>query len=85
MTELPTFPNPINGKENPAKTVGEPPLPTRSFRHDWDKSEILALLTKPLLELVDQAREVHRRYHADGTVQLASLYSIKTGACPEDC
>jgi len=57
VTELPTFPNPINGKENPAKTVGEPPLPTRSFRHDWDKSEILALLTKPLLELVDQARE----------------------------
>ena len=39
----------------------------------------------PLLELVDQAREVHRRYHEDGTVQLASLLSIKTGACPEDC
>jgi len=28
---------------------------------------------------------VHRRYHADGQVQLASLLSIKTGACPEDC
>ena len=28
---------------------------------------------------------MHRRHHADGTVQLASLYSIKTGACPEDC
>ena len=45
----------------------------------------MALLTQPLLDLVDQAREVHRRYHSDGTVQLASLYSIKTGACPEDC
>ena len=39
----------------------------------------------PLLELVDHAREVHRRHHEDGTVQLASLLSIKTGACPEDC
>jgi biotin synthase len=45
----------------------------------------VALLSKPLLDLVDQARAVHRRHHADGTVQLASLLSIKTGACPEDC
>jgi biotin synthase len=28
---------------------------------------------------------VHKRHHADGEVQLASLLSIKTGACPEDC
>ena len=28
---------------------------------------------------------MHRRYHADGEVQLASLLSIKTGGCPEDC
>jgi biotin synthase len=85
VTELPTFPNPINGKENPAKTAGESASATRSLRHDWQKSEVVALLTQPLLELVDRAREVHRRHHADGTVQLASLYSIKTGACPEDC
>ncbi len=37
------------------------------------KTRSLALLTQPLLDLVDQAREVHRRHHADGTVQLASL------------
>src|SRR6478736_1016394 len=42
-------------------------------------------LSQPLLDLVDQAREVHRHHHADGNVQLASLLSIKTGACPEDC
>ena len=28
---------------------------------------------------------MHRHHHSGGTVQLASLYSIKTGACPEDC
>ncbi len=46
---------------------------------------MLALLRLPLLDLIDQARAVHRRHHEDGEVQLASLLSIKTGACPEDC
>jgi biotin synthase len=46
---------------------------------------VLALLSLPLLDLIDQARAVHRRHHEDGEVQLASLLSIKTGACPEDC
>jgi biotin synthase len=85
VTELPTFPNPINGKEDRAEMAGEPTPTTRGLRHDWQKDEVLALLSEPLLGLVDQAREVHRRHHADGSVQLASLLSIKTGACPEDC
>jgi biotin synthase len=55
------------------------------IRHDWTAQEVVSLLTKPLLELVDEARGVHKRHHADGEVQLASLLSIKTGACPEDC
>jgi len=46
---------------------------------------VLALLSLRLLDLIDQARAVHRRHHVDGEVQLASLLSIKTGACPEDC
>jgi len=75
--------NPINGKPHQAETLREPqPAETR---HDWTAGEVLALLTAPLLELVDRARAVHRRHHADGEVQLASLLSIKTGACPEDC
>ncbi|HXG78732.1 MAG TPA: biotin synthase BioB [Methyloceanibacter sp.] len=55
------------------------------IRQDWTAEEVLALLQQPLLSLVDQAREIHRRHHANGEVQLASLLSIKTGACPEDC
>jgi biotin synthase len=54
-------------------------------RHDWSVDEILAILQSPLLELVHQAQSVHRQWHEEGTVQLASLLSIKTGACPEDC
>lgn len=55
-----------------------------SIRHDWTVEEIQALLEKPLLDLVYEAQSVHRR-HQDDTVQLASLLSIKTGGCPEDC
>jgi biotin synthase len=54
------------------------------IRHDWTVEEILALLDKPLLDLVFEAQSVHRR-HQDDTVQLASLLSVKTGGCPEDC
>ncbi|HEU0118859.1 MAG TPA: radical SAM protein, partial [Alphaproteobacteria bacterium] len=53
-------------------------------RHDWSVSEIEALLNKPLLDLVYEAQSVHRQFQ-DDSVQLASLLSIKTGGCPEDC
>ena len=65
-----------------AEREGEP---CTSIRHDWKIFEIVGLLKAPLLDLLDEARDVHRRHHADGQVQLASLLSIKTGACPEDC
>src|SRR6202042_3294516 len=35
-------------------------------------------------DLVWRAQNVHRHYQ-DNSVQLASLLSIKTGGCPEDC
>ena len=76
--------NPINGKARRAETRSEQ-NGAAGTRHDWSTDEIVGLLTSPLLDLVDQARSVHRRHHADGEVQLASLLSIKTGACPEDC
>lgn len=55
-----------------------------SVRHDWTVAEIEKLLQEPLLDLVYQAQTVHRRFQ-DKTIQLASLLSIKTGGCPEDC
>lgn len=55
------------------------------IRHDWQTDEIVALLEMPLMELLYRAQTVHRQFHEDGSVQLASLLSIKTGACPEDC
>lgn len=55
------------------------------LRYDWSVDEVLGILKLPLLELVHHAQSVHRAYHEEGTVQLASLLSIKTGSCPEDC
>ncbi len=58
--------------------------PNSATRHDWTVAEIQALLELPLFELLDHARAVHRT-HQPNDVQLASLLSIKTGGCPEDC
>jgi biotin synthase len=77
--------NPINGKGASPRTAGEPPILGRPLRHDWGRDEVLALLTSPFLDLVDEARAVHRQHHGSAEVQLASLLSIKTGGCPEDC
>jgi biotin synthase len=84
MTEPQKNANPFNGNGHAAAEADESPARAKT-RHDWTRDEVIELLSMPLLELVDKAREVHRRYHEDGTVQLASLLSIKTGACPEDC
>ena len=57
-----------------------------SMRHDWDLAEIEALLELPLVDLLWRAQQVHRDAHPDGYhVQLASLLSVKTGGCEEDC
>lgn len=55
------------------------------IRHDWNVEEIAALYRLPLLELVGRANAVHRQYHDPNRVQKASLLSIKTGGCPENC
>ena len=47
--------------------------------------DVEALLACPLLELVFRAAGVHRLHHDPASMQCSQLYSIKTGACPEDC
>ncbi|MCT4557877.1 MAG: biotin synthase BioB [Pelagimonas sp.] len=47
--------------------------------------EAEALLRSPLLGLLHRAAEVHRAHHDPEDIQKASLLSIKTGGCPEDC
>ncbi len=54
-------------------------------RHDWTTAEIQALLEQPLMELLWRAQGVHRQANPGYRVQLASLLSVKTGGCEEDC
>ncbi len=55
------------------------------IRHDWRRAEIGALFDQPFNDLIFQAQTVHRRYFDPNSVQVSTLLSIKTGACPEDC
>ncbi len=58
---------------------------TATKTKQWDRDSIQALFDLPLMDLIYEAQTVHRANHKPNTVQLSSLLSIKTGACPEDC
>ena len=55
------------------------------LRYDWTREEVQALFALPFNDLLFKAHGLHRAHHAPNTVQLSTLLSIKTGACPEDC
>ncbi|MGM0554134.1 MAG: biotin synthase BioB [Pseudomonadota bacterium] len=54
-------------------------------RHDWNTDEVEALLDLPLNDLIFRAQTIHREHFNPNAVQVSTLLSIKTGACPEDC
>ena len=54
-------------------------------RHDWSLKEVREILDLPLMDLLWRAQIIHRSYNPGYKVQLASLLSVKTGGCSEDC
>lgn len=54
-------------------------------RREWARAEAEALYTLPFADLMFQAQSVHRSNFDQNHVETASLLSIKTGGCPEDC
>nr|WP_245543262.1 biotin synthase BioB [Oceanospirillum maris] len=54
-------------------------------RHDWSLKEVEALFALPLNDLLFKAHSIHREHFDPNAVQVSTLLSIKTGACPEDC
>ncbi len=69
MTEAPTAPD-----------ANAPDL-----RHDWTDAEAAALFALPFNDLLFRAQTVHRASFDANRVEIATLLSIKTGGCPEDC
>jgi biotin synthase len=55
------------------------------IRTDWTLNEVRSLLELPFADLVFHAQRVHREHFDPNEVQVSTLLSIKTGACPEDC
>jgi biotin synthase len=51
----------------------------------WPLADVLALFELPFNELMFRAQQAHRTHFPDGDVELATLLSIKTGGCEEDC
>lgn len=56
-----------------------------AVRSDWTREEVSEIYHRPILDLLFQAQQVHRRFHPANEVQICRLLSIKTGGCPEDC
>jgi biotin synthase len=63
----------------PTAPIALPPAAT------WPLADVLALFDLPFNELMFQAQQSHRAHFPDGDVELATLLSIKTGGCEEDC
>ena len=55
------------------------------IRSDWTLAEVRELYALPFADLLFHAQSVHRRHFDPNQVQVSTLLSIKTGACPEDC
>ena len=51
----------------------------------WPVAEVAALFALPFNDLLWRAQQVHREHFNANEIELATLLSIKTGGCPEDC
>ncbi len=51
----------------------------------WPRAEVLALFNLPFNDLMWQAQQVHRQHWDANEIEHATLLSVKTGGCEEDC
>ena len=65
--------------------IHRPSSPQARQAGPWSVEAIQQLLDKPLLDLVFEAQTVHRQHWPAGDIELATLLSVKTGGCPENC
>jgi biotin synthase len=56
-----------------------------TVRTDWSLEEARAIYSAPFNDLLFHAQRVHRAHFKPNEVQVSTLLSVKTGACPEDC
>jgi biotin synthase len=66
----------MQSHQHPSQQQGQNP---------WNFKTVQALFEAPLLDLIFQAQATQRAHFPPNQIQLSTLLSIKTGACPEDC
>ena len=59
--------------------------PSQDIRHNWSRAEVHLLFELSFNDLLFRAHTTHRTRFNPAEVQISTLMSIKTGACPEDC
>ena len=57
----------------------------QNIQQDWQVEEVLKLFSMSFSDLIFKASNLHRQNHNPNEVQISTLLSIKTGACPENC
>ncbi|HET6839333.1 MAG TPA: biotin synthase BioB [Bradyrhizobium sp.] len=65
--------------------VNGPDLSAFQPRYNWQRSEAEEIYGLPFSDLIFRAQIIHRENFDPNHVETASLLSIKTGGCPEDC
>jgi biotin synthase len=76
----------LPGETELTTALPEPdPIRLGVVRTDWRLEEVRALFDLPFADLIFHAQRVHRANFDPNQVQVSTLLSIKTGACPEDC
>lgn len=55
------------------------------IRNNWTYAEAEKIYKLPLLDLVNQAANIHRKYHHSLKMNMNTLISVRTGACSQDC
>ena len=80
LNKLPLNKTSSNTSSNSFSTLNQ-----SNIRHDWTIEEVNTLFEMPFNDLMFQAQTVHRQNFDPNQVQVSTLLSIKTGACPEDC
>ena len=65
--------------------AGAKPAQIKSKAKAWSVEAVAELYGLPFNDLLHRAQEVHRAHFISGEIELATLLSIKSGGCPEDC
>ena len=71
--------------EQPVRVVPRVATAAATSTERWSVDAVAALFDLPFSELIHRAQTVHREHFDPTEVELATLLSVKTGGCPEDC